>query len=188
MKNGLWIGAVAAVSALAMAAQAHANVVAPGGTVAPDILPLMGVTVASTSGTFTSGLGASDFVGSFKEFILRGNTYGANDLTWYIEVTNDNIPDNSNIELVTASSFKGFKTDVGYCAIGSCSNEGTVLPTSVHRNSNGSAINFTVDIPADGSETDWLMIVTNASDLVSGHLSIQNDGNVTVSAFGPQRS
>ena len=55
MKNALWIGAVAAVSALA--AQAHANVVAPGGTVKPDILPLMGVTVTSTSGTFTS-LGA----------------------------------------------------------------------------------------------------------------------------------
>ncbi len=182
----LILGAAVAACGAVASLSAHANVLVPGETAAPDILPRMpptGGIVTSTSGTFTSDLG--DFSGSYSEFLLRGNSYGANDLTWYIEVTNDNVPGNSDIELVTASSFKGFATDVGYCEIGSCANEGTILPTSVHRNSNGSAINFTIDIPANGSETDWLMIETNASVWKLGHLSIQNDGNVTVGAFAP---
>jgi hypothetical protein len=180
--------AFAAATALLAAAgsAAHANPLPPGATVLPDIFPLTGVTVTSTSGTFVSDLG--DFSGSYKEFLLRGNSFGANDLTWYIEVTNDDVAGNSDINSVTASSFKGFDTDVGYCitsGAGVCGNEGTVLPTSVHRSSTGSAVDFTVDIPADGSESDWLMIETNANKWTAGHLSIQNDGNATVSAFAP---
>ena len=173
---------------LASAGPAHATVLVPGGTVVPSFLPRtppVGGLVTSTSGTMTSDLGPLDFTGSYSEFLLRGNSYGANDLTWYIEVTNNNVPGNSDIQFVTASSFRGFQTDVGYCETGSCMNEGTMLPTSVSRNSNGGAINFAVDIPADGSTTDWLMIETNASEWKPGNLSFQNDGNVTVAAFAP---
>jgi hypothetical protein len=192
--------AASATFALAVAGSAaHGDVLTPGGSGTPDLLPRMltgnppGGEVALASGTFTSDLGADDFTGSYVEYVYRGNSYGANDLTWYIEVTNNTNTAAANIEKVSVSSFKGFATDVGYCQTsgvlgaynGMCYDEGTVLPTSVSRTSNGTAVNFDLDIPPNGSTTDWLMVVTNAQEVRSGNLSFIDEGTATVSGYAP---
>ena len=150
--------AAMAVAACMMAASpaAFANILAPGGSGAPDALPFGGTgVVASTSGSFTSNLGASDFSGSFSEFVERDslNTFGAGDLTWYIEVTN-NSGSAQAIEHVTASSFSGFKTDVGFLS-GISFN----TPDLVGRGpGTGSDIDFSFDNGqlVGGNTSEWL--------------------------------
>jgi hypothetical protein len=181
--------AVSAGLALAAAGSAaHATPLAPGGSAPASSLPVTGTTVASTSGTFVSDLGNGDFSGSFVEYVLKGDVYGKNDLAWYIEVSNNNTAGASDIDTISASLFAGFATDVGYCVTsgaGTCHNEGTVLPSSVSRTSNGEAVDFYVDILPNGSETDWLMIETNALSWTTGYISVENAGVATVEAFSP---
>lgn len=102
---------------------AFANILSPGTTGPPDALSFRdGAVVASTSGTFTSVLGASDFSRTFIEDVRSDpdNTFGNGDLTWYIKVTN-NSASGTALETVSTSSFEGWMTDVGYvtCSLAS---------------------------------------------------------------------
>lgn len=193
--------ALAALAGLAVAvagSAADGRVLGPGGSGSPDVLTRMltgnppGGEVALASGTFVSNLGASDFSGSYVEYVYRGNNYGANDLTWYIEVTNNKTAGADSINTVVASGFKGITSDVGYCNTtgtlgaynGKCYNEGTVLPNFVSRGSNGVAIDWSLIVPPNGSTTDWLMIATNATETKSGYLSLGSSGFATVGGYG----
>jgi hypothetical protein len=181
--------AVSAGLALAAAGSAaHATPLAPGGSAPASSLPVTGTTVASTSGTFVSDLGNGDFSGSFVEYVLKGDVYGKNDLAWYIEITNNKKKGAADIDTISVSFFKGFLTDVGYCATSGaheCGGEGTVLPKSESRTSNGAAIDFYVDINPTGATTDWLMIETNAISYTKGYISVENSGVATVTAYAP---
>ena len=161
------LSAMAATTALvlAAAAPAHAVILAPGDSSNfPDSLTDIGTPIDSISGTFVSTMGASDFSGTYTEDVIRGNQFGASDLSWFIQVTNNTHAGAASIETVSASSFSGVATtDVGWCT--NCTG-GTVLPTSVERTSNGSAINWFLDL-TPGSESVWLQIDTDASRFVS---------------------
>ena len=164
---------------------ALANVVAAGMSASPDVLAFgSGTQVASTSGTFTSVLGAGDFSGSYAEMVYSdpANTFGAGDLTWYIEIGNDASSGNA-LEAVSTSSFSGVMTDVGYTT-----SVAGVMPTTVSRGPSGSTVNFLFPSPstiAPGDNTVWLTIMTDATHYGPGHLSVINEGSATVSAFAP---
>src|SRR5580704_17889615 len=137
------LSAMAASAGIAFAVAvtpAHATVLAPGASGPPDSLTDIGTPIDTVSGTFVSNKGASDFSGMYTEDVIRGNQFGANDLSWFIQVTNNTHAGAASIETVSASSFSGVATtDVGWCT--NCTG-GTVLPTGVERTSNGSAINW----------------------------------------------
>jgi PEP-CTERM motif len=183
MLNGRHL-AFAATTALVLAgaAPAHATVLAPGGSGPPDSLTDIGTLIASITNPFVSTMGASDFSGTYTEDVIRGNQFGANDLSWFIQLTNNTHAGASSIETVSASSFLGVATtDVGWCT--NCTG-GTVLPTSVERTSNGSAINWFLNL-TPGSESVWLQIDTDASRFVSlpGAVSFIDAGVASVQGF-----
>jgi hypothetical protein len=177
--------AMAASAGIALAAAAtptHAIVLAPGGSGSPDALTDIGTLIATISNPFVSSMGASDFSGTYTEDVIRGNQFGANDLSWFIQVTNNTHAGASSIETVSASSFFGVATtDVGWCT--NCSN-GPVAPTGVERTSNGSAINWFLNL-TPGSESVWLQIDTDASRFVSlpGAVSFIDAGVASVPGF-----
>jgi hypothetical protein len=183
MVNGRLLAFAASTAlVLAAAAPAHANIIAPGGSGLPDSLTDIGTTIADISNPFVSSMGASDFSGTYNEAVVRGNQFGPNDLSWFIQVTNNPLAKAASIETVSASSFAGVATtDVGWCT--NCSG-GTVLPTSVERTSNGSAINWFLDL-TPGSESVWLQIDTTASRFVSlpGAISFIDAGVASVPGF-----
>jgi PEP-CTERM motif len=143
-----------------------------------------GAIVASTTGTFTSVLGASDFSGTFTEDVRSDpdKTYGNADLTWYIEVTN-NSASGTDLETLSASSFQGWMTDVGYVTV-----LPGVAPTTVSRGPSGATVNFLFPSPnsiSPGDNTTWLTIMTNATRLKAGDISFIDEGTATVAAFAP---
>jgi hypothetical protein len=164
---------------------AFASVLTPGTSGPPDVLPFgSGTTVASTSGAFTSVLGPSDFSGTYVEDVSKdpGNTFGAGDLTWYIEVTNNSSSGHA-LETVSASSFTGWMTDVGYNTT-----LAGVAPTTVSSGPSGSAINFLFPAPGSinsGDNTVWLTIMTNTTTFRAGNISFIDNGTATVAGFAP---
>jgi PEP-CTERM motif len=180
------LSAMAALAGIALAVAAtpaHAVVLAPGASSnSPDSLTDIGSLIDTISGTFVSNKGASDFSGMYTEDVIRGNQFGANDLSWFIQLTNNPMAGAASIETVSASSFSGVATtDVGWCT--NCTG-GTVLPTSVERTSNGSAINWFLDL-TPGSESVWLQIDTDAKGFVSlpGAISFIDAGVASVPGF-----
>ena len=184
--RSLMLGSAGLLAACLMASPAaFATVVAPGTSTPPDVLPFgSGTMVASTSGAFTSDLGASDFSGTFVENVLKDpdNTFGAGDLTWYIEITN-NSSSGTALETVSASSFEGWMTDVGYTTT-----LAGVAPTTVSRGPSGATVNFLFPAPGDlgpGDNTAWLTIMTNATRFKAGDISVIDAGAATVAGFAP---
>jgi hypothetical protein len=172
----------AAVAAILAALPAQANVLTPptaGDT--PDSLTLgAGSTrLATTSGGFVSSL-PNDFTGSYTASVFSDttNTFGAGDLTFVYTFTN-NATSVQDINRVTASSFTGFSTDVGFSATG-----GTA-PDTVDRTS-ASPVGFNyISGVLPGASSDTLLIETNAHLFVPGDISFINDGVSTNGAFGP---
>jgi hypothetical protein len=176
------MAASAGIALVVAAAPAHANVVAPGASGSPDALTLTGTEIDTITGTFTSNKGASDFSGTYTEDIFRGNSFGPNDLSWFILVTNNTHAGAASIETVSASSFGlSTTTDVGWCT--NCMN-GTVAPTTVERTSNGAAVNWFLDL-TPGSTSVWLQINTDSSQFVTvpGAISFIDAGVASVEGF-----
>ena len=110
------------------------------------------------------------------------NTFGAGDYTWYIAVTNDSTSGHA-LATVSASSFTGWMTDVGYTntVVG-------VAPTTVSSGPSGSAINFLFPAPGSinpGDNTVLLTIMTNATTVKAGNISFIDNGTATVAGFAP---
>jgi hypothetical protein len=111
----LSFAAALAVGAFLAAPAARGTILMPGQSGGGDLFAFLpGATVVgSASGSFTSAA----FTGHYIEevFVDPANGFGANDLTWLIQVTN-NGPE--SIGRITASSFAGFMADVGANDIG----------------------------------------------------------------------
>jgi hypothetical protein len=182
MKTTWLVGALATCALLNLAPSGSvANVLSPGDTgVAPDTFTLPPaftiLTILSDSAV------SSDLVDSahFTEAVAsdQSNVFGAGDLDFVIVVENDGFHDLAGI---TASSFAGFKTDVGYFP----DFPGTP-PSTVDRPTAGTVgFNFFDGIPRL-SDTAQLVIETNATRFTSGFLTAGfNTGSATITAFGP---
>ena len=101
----------------------------------------------------------------FDEFVIsdQSNVFGSGDLDFVIVVENDGFHDLAG---VVASSFAGFKTDVGYFP----DFPGTP-PSTIDRSTAGTVgFNFFDGIPRL-SDTSQLVIETNATQFTSGFLT-----------------
>lgn len=125
----------------------HADILAPGGTVLPDVFPKPGsVTLLnSTSGTFSFGSGAGLITGSYSEEVAL-DPFGVTCptcLDFAFQVSNNPYL-SSGISSAVLVSFAGYTTDVGYidgtgynpC----CSGNGD--PIKVIRGAGGSQVRF----------------------------------------------
>lgn len=130
----------------------YANVLAPGGSGAPDVLTELGspdsavLTTAISTGTYTGTLESQVFV----------ETGGTLDFLYLLNVTAG--PDAVN--RLTVTNFTGWTTDVGYLA-------GTgIIPTGVDRSNSGGTVGFQFGSEPNGvtagESTDVLIIETNA--------------------------
>jgi hypothetical protein len=182
MRTKLLAGALATCALLSFVPSSSlANIISPGDAgVAPDTFTTPpGFTLL----TFISdGAVSSDLVDSanFSEFVIsdQSNVFGAGDLDFVIVVENDGFHDLAG---VTASSFAGFKTDVGYFP----DFPGTP-PSTVDRPTAGMVgFNFFDGVPRL-SDTAQLVIETNATRFTSGFLTAGfGTGSATITAFGP---
>jgi hypothetical protein len=185
--------AALATAPLLSAPGAFANVLAPGGSGAPDIFgAITGAVEASMSGTFTALFGPGDYSGSYQTWVVSDplNPFGAGDLDFIYQVTNNSSSSN-DIVTISAFNFKGAVTDVGYATSspgGGTSTATDVKPSVVSRNNSGQVVNFTFSPgPAllPGDTTYLLVIETNATFFGSGTMSTLNASGSTNPAFDP---
>jgi hypothetical protein len=123
------------------------------------------------------------------------NTFGAGDLDFVYQVTNE-ASSTDSIGRVTATDFTGFQTDVGYNTAGSTfpfspfATDGTVAPGLVDRNT-ASTIGFGFAVPPlfalipPGHASNVLEIQTDATNFQLGQASVVDGKATTVDAFGP---
>ena len=182
MKTTSLVGALATCALLNLAPSGSlANVLSPGDTgVAPDTFTSPS---AFTILTFISDAAVSSdprAAAHFLEAVVSDptNVFGAGDLDFIIVVENDGF---HGLEQVTASSFAGFKTDVGYF-----SDLPGIPPSAVDRPTAATVgFNFSDDVPRL-SDTAQLVIETNATRFTSGFLTAGfNTGSATITAFAP---
>ena len=182
MKTKLLLGALATCALLDFAPPSSlANVLSPGDTgIAPDTFT---TPPAFTLLTFISdGAVSSDPRDSanLSEFVIsdQSNVFGAGDLDFILVVENDGF---HNLAGVTASSFAGFKTDIGYFT------DSTGVPASTVDRPAAATVgfNFFDGVPRL-SDTAQLVIETNATRFSSGFLTAGfSTGSATIAAFGP---
>jgi hypothetical protein len=171
---------------------ARANIlVSPVSDAVPDGFPInigSGSTLAADTGVvpiFSNIF--PDFTGTLHEQVWRdtANTFGSGDLTWLITATNNANPPPlpgsiNNIERLTASTFTGFQTDVGFFT-----GAAGVRPDNVDRVNPGViGFNFVPGL-APGQDSTILQIETNATSWTGGNLSVINEGVASISAFEP---
>lgn len=152
-----------------------------------------GALLSEQSGVFT-GLDSSGntvFTGSYTVAAYTDANTGDVDLLY--QITNQNnpslVPD--AITSVSMGNFSGYATNVGYLtgSFGVFSNAGTVAPDTNgnSRTPSGSTVNF--DFASNfinpGSTTDILVVATDGTNVATGHLNLQDDGNATVNALQP---
>jgi hypothetical protein len=181
--------------ALVFANHARADILAPGGSGLPDIFTFLGgqTLQASITGTWTNS--TSTMSGSYLAAVFSdpSNTFGAGDLDFMYQVTNSaNSLD--SVGRTTAINFTGSLTDVGFTALGSTLGagfiNGTVAPVTVDRSISGDSIGFSFTPPVSGSilpgQTSMVLVIeTNATSFIAGHLSLIDGGVTTVAAFQP---
>ena len=182
MKTTLLVGALATCALLNLAPSGSlANVLSPGDTgVAPDTFTLL---PPSPFSLFTPMLRSQAIrVDSalLNEVVIsdQSNVFGAGDLDFILVVENDGF---HNLAGVTASSFAGFKTDVGYFT-----DFTGVPPSTVDRPTAATVgFNFFDGVPRL-SDTAQLVIETNATRFSSGFLTAGfSTGSATMTALAP---
>jgi hypothetical protein len=145
--------------------------------------------IGALAASLVSSAGASDFTAIVIEDVLvdPGNVFGAGDLTFLFQVTN-NGP--SPIGRITVSSFAGSFTDVGvntgFAPPGFVVNLN--LPSTVDRDVSGAIIGFNYPSGLAGGLTSAILeIQTNATTFRSGFgfISVINEGAATAGSFGP---
>lgn len=170
----------------------HADILLPGGIVAPDVFPNSGsVTVLNTtSGTFSFGSGIGLIAGSYSEEVVL-DPFCSNCLAFGYQVSlNPGL--SAGIDATEMVSFFGYKTDVGYIdgtgANPCCAGNGD--PLEVTRGAGGGRVRFvfaTVTNPdpiGPGGTSAILVVATNATSYDSlGALRISG-GRQGSPAFG----
>jgi hypothetical protein len=191
--------AIAVFACLAAVGTASADtVLSPGATgQTPDneTTEIAGLTyVQSISGVFDS----ISFNGTYIAAVYSGTNdvcTGAGCLTFLYQIT-DTSGANSDPGLITtvsASSFGGFTTEVGYATAAPSSNTagfvaGTIIPTTIQRNATPGAVvqwNYTSTTDIEpGTTSDILVVETNANASLPGLFSGLGDATATVTAYG----
>ncbi len=186
---------VAAAVLLVGVTSAHATLLTPGTTAAPDNLTavLNGTLLASETMT----MGALTFSDTGTAAVYRGGTDSlcASCLTFVYQAT-DNGPGIN--ERFTAFSFTGFTTDVGYDDLTTATSlfaAGGVNPCTVDSSATGSVIGFNYPNTtspgcniANGNHTAVLVIETNATAFTTGTFSAIDGSSSTVLAYEPLAS
>jgi hypothetical protein len=200
------IGAIAAFALSGWAAAAVTNAVpakacpiAPATfTCAPDLLTV------SPSATFYPGAQKSGtivpnpatFTADYTENVYRDPTNNlcnspGNCLTWVVQVTNHTATQDT-LTRVTVSNFSGFITDLGYIqppgtAPGMSNPSTGIVPSNVERSNNGSVLrwDFNTTEIGNGQTTVLLAVLTNATQVVPGTISVQDGTAVSDPAFAP---
>ena len=168
-------------------APAQANPVAPGdvGT-SPDIfLGGYGSLVKDTGLVpFTSLF--STFSGTFREVVVHDTgTTGPLDFLYEAHI---NPGATTTISKTTAGAYTGFTTDVGYdtvlVLIGGFTH---TTPGSVERSANGQVVRWVFTGPELGADSDTqvLVVKTNALYIEQGTFSLIDDDIAGINAYGP---
>jgi hypothetical protein len=181
--------------ALVFTGAVQASVITPGpGASPPDIFTCAGCTLlASTISTWTNS--TTTMSGTYEAAVYSdpGNTFGAGDLDFVYQVSN-NAGSTDSIGRLTDVSFLGWSTDVGYIiagsSLGSSFVDGTVAPELVDRVSPGDSVGFSFNSPlttliAPGQTSTVLSIETNATAFAPGDMNIIDGGVSTVAAYEP---
>lgn len=181
LRRMLGVLSVLALALLIAPVSAHANLLLPGTTVAPDPLaPPLGTTEATISGSWTT----ATMSGTYSESVIAAtnNTFCSGCLDFVINVSN-NASSRDSIETISTGDFGMFLTDVGF-AIGSTG----VVPLLVDRSTTGDVINFAYFQPNvihPGQSSAELIIETNATHFTSGTISVIDKLTATVTGFAP---
>jgi hypothetical protein len=177
----LVLAACAAFAVVAAAPAAHAVVLTPGMSAAPDLLSLgVGSTLVANTGSLS--FSNSAFSGMIDEWVYKdtSNTFAPGDLTWIIQVANSSSSTDA-IARVTAGNFVGFMTDVG-------DNGGANAPSLVDRDTPGHTIGFswaTTGGLLAGNTSDLLFIDTNATRFVPGTLAVIDSQTSDLTGYQP---
>ena len=154
---------LAGIFSLALVQSASAHVLNPGdGATAPGLSPdsfsALGTSVVSTgSGVLSDGA-------TYTDYVYKGNTYGASDLS-YVFVINPG-SQHPNITEAMYSGFAGYNVDAGYCGTGSCGLGQLGAPTGVGRSADGNTVDFYFASALNISgNSDFLMIETELDQL-----------------------
>ncbi len=176
------------------AAPVSANLIAPGGSGAPDVF------TTSTAGPFLADTGvvgytATDaqsntrFTGFYREVVIADSTSSVctNCLTFLLQVS-DTSGSLDAISRITTAIFTGFSTDVGYTTSADLMSHGAtdINPNTVDRSASGAVVgfNFTSGIPA-GDQSAVLEIQTDATQFTGGTISVINGATVNLAGYAP---
>jgi hypothetical protein len=178
----------------AVGSAASAAIIAPGQTLPTAGAGLFnGVPLLNTGLVPFAGkdiLGNTVFTGELNSQVFAdpANPFGAGDLDFVYQFSNDPNQNNDNILHLAATSFSGLLTNVDYVA---GSGSAGVLPTTISRDAAnaGDTVDFDFSLATSvkpGATTPFLVIQTNATAFTpNGSISIQDGGNVTLSAPAP---
>jgi hypothetical protein len=184
VRNGVLFAAVLAM--LGFVGQAHAALLAPGGTLfpAPAEAAPAGPVVANTGPVAFAAPGF--FSGTLTTQVIQDSTnpFGAGRLTFVYQFTNNAASANS-IARMTVDSYTGFSTDASYVATSG------ITPTSIDRLTAGViGANFNAVPPgspvAPGQQSAQIVIQTNATAFGTTFASMIDGGQATnIQSFGP---
>jgi len=182
-----------ALGVIATMPQAHATLLAPGGTAVPVAEPLnpLSATIVANTGVqnYSVSSGGDSMTGTGQAWVVTNyanNPFGAGDLTFVYQVsltggTASGSP--AIVERLSMSSFGSFLTDVGYFA-----QSGTQkIPPNATRSSNGSVVGFdyTTNVINIGDKTTLLIVNTNATLFTSGTLTVQDGLTANLNGYSP---
>jgi len=189
--NGRWLPAAALMGLVLLIASgppAQANILAPGGAVAPDLFGAVVVppdpNVVASLLSVPWSIGASS--GTYDTWVIKN---GGGTLDFVIQVsvsasTNPFIPElvtnGPGLPIFGPGTYTGFATDVGYdtTSVG-------VAPTRVTRSGDGSVIRFEIPGIANGSSTRRLVIETDATYFASSSIGIIDGSGFAGPGFAP---
>jgi len=180
---------------------ANANILAPGGVAAPDLLP-------GSAGPFLANTGvvpyvAATFNGVYDEAVFAGGVTAVcpagGCMVFQISVTDAANANNDPIASVTTGNFSGWLTDVGIdnsglvFTGGGCKLATQIAPASVYRSGQvgknvGAVIGWDWNPPNlinPGDCSAVLLIETNAPTYQAGLVSFINSSTATVNGFAP---
>jgi PEP-CTERM motif len=183
MRRTIFAAAILAGPLVALAQPASANLIMPGQSVLPD--------------NFTSGLGTQqNNTGSgnlsdgatYTNYVFKGNSFGANDLS-YILVVN---PGNAGaiINSITYKDFSGFtQLDVGYCSgqTGPCGNgHAGWIPNLVDWSNDATMVTFHYASPGiTGSGNAFGLEIQTSGSSFSRTAQICVNGSICSGGFDP---
>jgi hypothetical protein len=169
---------------LAFASLVNATTIGPGGSAGPPA-PTLSFPGGSalTSMTVSGSDPADNLAATYTESVYAdaSNTFCAGCLDFVIQVSDTNT---DVVDVVSAGSFAGFMTNVGYSSPG----VSYISPASISRTGGtGAVVNFSFagnDI-TDGKTSAYLIIQTNALTYGAGTVGILDQGSFQGAGFAP---